>query len=325
MPAPLAGKCILDLGALCRQRPHALAVSMAAKLCVDYGARVVRVVPAGGDSLAAAAPLLPDGRSALDLFLNAGKERAAGAVPCDAVIGDDAALAAYAAPVQVRLSVFGAGEDPDVSELALAALAGLLDIVGDANGPPTRLAGHQLPYAAGLSACTGLLAALHAGAPDTVDVSLFDVACWLNWKAAAGMLVFGTNLQRGNARNHWAIVPAQDGHIALVYQEKDWPALVDMVGDAGLTDPAFASSASRASHRAALMDLLRPWFAARSRADITRAAQSRRIPIGPVLWPAELLHDAQFQTRGFLQPGGHPALPIVWDGHRILPEAAHDR
>jgi hypothetical protein len=118
MPAPLAGKCILDLGALCRQRPHALAVSMAAKLCVDYGARVVRVVPAGGDPLAAAAPLLPDGRSALDLFLNAGKERAAGAMPCDAVIGDAAALAAYAAPVQVRLSVFGAGEDPDVSELA---------------------------------------------------------------------------------------------------------------------------------------------------------------------------------------------------------------
>jgi crotonobetainyl-CoA:carnitine CoA-transferase CaiB-like acyl-CoA transferase len=139
------------------------------------------------------------------------------------------------------------------------------------------------------------------------------------------MLVFGTNLQRGNARNHWAIVPAQDGHIALVYQEKDWPALVDMVGDPRLTDPAFASSASRASHRAALMDLLRPWFAARSRADITRAAQSRRIPIGPVLWPAEVLHDAQFQARAFLQPGGIPGLPIIWDGHRILPEAAHDR
>jgi CoA:oxalate CoA-transferase len=325
MPAPLAGKCILDLGALCRQRPHALAVSMATKLCVDYGARVVRIVPAAGDPLAAAAPLLPDGGSALDVFLNRGKESAAGAASYDAVIGDAGSLAEYAgaASVQVRLSVFGAGEDPDVSELALAALAGLLDIVGDANGPPTRLAGHQLPYAAGLSACTGLLAALHAGAPDIVDVSLFDVACWLNWKAAAGMLVFGTNLQRGNARNHWAIVPAQDGHIALVYQEKDWPALVDMISDARLDDPQFASSASRATHRAALMDLLRPWFAVRSRADITRAAQGRRIPIGPVLWPTELLNDAQFQARAFLRPGGQPALPIVWDGQRILPEVAH--
>ncbi len=159
----------------------------------------LRLVPTTGDPLASASPLLPDGQSALDGFLNRGKERHFSIVPCDAVIGDSAALAQFglAAAVQVRISVFGAGEDPSVSELALGALSGLLDIVGDANGPPTRLAGHQLAYAAGLAACTGLLAALHAGGTEIVDVSLFDVATWLNWKAAAGMLMLGSNLQRG--------------------------------------------------------------------------------------------------------------------------------
>jgi hypothetical protein len=323
--APLLGKRILDLGAICERRPHALAISMAAKLCASYGAQVVRPLPPGGEPLAEAAPRLPDGRSALDIFLNAGKSAGESTGRFDAVIGDTTALANFRAKaeVQVRISVFGAGEDPPISELSLAALAGLLDIVGDANGPPTRLAGHQLAYAAGLAACTGLLAALHGGGQDIVDISLFDVAAWLNWKAAAGVLVFGTILRRGNARNHWGIVEAQDGHIALVYQEKDWPALRDMVGDAQLTEPRFATSAGRAEHRAALMAILRPWFAARTRADITQLAQQRRIPIGPVLWPKELLTDAQYTARGFLLPDGTPRLPVIWDGQRILPETNH--
>jgi crotonobetainyl-CoA:carnitine CoA-transferase CaiB-like acyl-CoA transferase len=325
MAAPLLGKRILDLGALCAQRPHGLAISMAAKLCVAYGATVVRPRPPGGDPLSRDAPLLPDGGSALDAFLNRGKHSHAAREPFDAAIGDSATLATHGshAMVHVRISVFGAGEDPPVSELSLAALAGLLDIVGEVDGPPTRLAGHQLPYAAGLAACTGLLAALHAGGEEIVDVSLFDVAAWLNWKAAAGVLVLGSVLRRGNARNHWGIMAAQDGHIALVYQEKDWPALRDMVADTRLTEPRFATSAGRAEHRAALTAILRPWFAARSRADITRAAQQRRIPIGPVLWPAELLGDPQYRARGFLGEDGAPTLPLLWDGQRL--DAVHVR
>jgi crotonobetainyl-CoA:carnitine CoA-transferase CaiB-like acyl-CoA transferase len=116
---------------------------------------------------------------------------------------------------------------------------------------------------------------------------------------------------------------AQDGYIALVYQEKDWPALCDMVDDVQLTEPRFATISGRAEHRAALMTILRPWFAVRTRADITQAAQRRRIPIGPVLWPQELLTDAQYIARGFLQPDGTPQLPLIWDGMRVLPETSH--
>lgn len=323
MVAPLAGRCILDLGAWCAQPPHALAVAMAAKLCRDYGATVVRPLPATGEPLAAAQPLLPDGRSALDTFLNAGKLRG-GHGPYEAAIGDTAGLRMHAAgvPVTARISVFGAGEDPLTSELGLAALSGMLDIVGDVDGPPTRLAGHQLSYAAGLSACTGLLAALLAGLEEVVDVSLFDVATWLNWKAAAGVLVGGTALKRGNARNYWRIMPARDGYVALVYQDKDWPALCDLVGDPRLLEKRFSSLKGRAEHLAELLDILRPWFSTRTRAEVTAQAQQRRIPIGPVLSPAELVDDPQYRARAFLQPDGMPALPIVWNGRRIM-EADH--
>ncbi len=324
MPAPLLGRRILDLGAFCGQRPHALAAAMAAKLCVAYGAIVERPLPPSGEPLAADAPLLPGGGSALDRFLNAGKTGCEDGGRFDAVIGDGSALAAYPdVEVRLRFSVFAPGDDPPVSELSLAALTGVLDIVGAAGGPPARLAGHQLAYAAGLAGCTGLLAALHAGCPEQVDVSLFDVAVWLNWKAAAGVLVFGTVLRRGNARNHWTIMPAQDGHVALVYQEKDWPALRDMVGNPALGEPRFSAPAGRIEHRVALMDLLRPWFAVRTRAEITQDAQRRRIPVGPVLHPRELLDDPQYRFRDFLEPDGTPRLPLVWDGRRLLAEAAH--
>src|SRR5208337_185794 len=147
MAAPLSGKRVLDLGALCAQRPHALAASMAARLCAAYGAEVVRALPDGGEPFAALPPLLPEGGSALDRFLNLGKRLGSGAGEFHAAIGDSASLAAHGpgVPVHVRFSVFGPGEDPPMSELGLLALSGLLGIVGDAEGPPARLLGISPP------------------------------------------------------------------------------------------------------------------------------------------------------------------------------------
>jgi len=324
MVAPLAGRRVLDLGALCAQRPHGLAASMAARLCASYGAEVVRPVPAGGEPLAQAAPLLPGGGSALDRFLNAGKRGGEATGRFDVAIGDSAALSAHAAgvAVQARISVFGPGEDVPMSELGLLALSGLLGIVGEAEGPPARLAGHQAAYAAGLAACTGILAALRAGGEETVDVSLLDVATWLNWKVAAGVLVLGSAPVRGGARADWYTVPVKDGHVALVYQEKDWPGLCKAVGDPRLEDARFATAAGRRRHRADFLEILRPWLAARTRAEVTAAAQANRVPVGPVKWPAELLDDAQNRARGFIGPDGMPAVPIGWNGSRVTPEAA---
>ncbi|MCO6418665.1 CoA transferase [Siccirubricoccus sp. KC 17139] len=326
MPAPLAGRRVLDLGALCAQRPHALAASMAAKLCAAYGAEVVRPLPADGEPFASLPPLLPDGASALHRFLNAGKRPGPATGWFDAAIGDGAALAAHAAevPVKARLSVFGPDEpDPPMSELGLAALSGLLGIVGEAPpAPPSRLAGHQVAYSAGLATCTALLAALRAGGEEVVDVSLLDVTAWLNWKVAAGVMVIGSAPVRGNAKATWFTVKARDGYVALVYQDKDWPPLRDLIGDPRLLEEPFITGPGRGANRAALLEIIGPWFAARTRAEITAAAQARRVPIGPVKYPVELLEDAQYRARGFLAPDGTPSLPVGWDGQRLVREVA---
>ena len=294
---PLAGKRILDLSALCAQQPHALAAAMAGKLCALYGAEVVR--PDG--------PMI-DPTQPLGRFLDTGKHPTGEGF--DAAIGD---ANVAGAPILLRFSVFGPGQDPDMSELGLLALSGLLGIVGESHRPPAALAGHQPAYAAGLAGCTALLAALHAGGPETVDISLFDVTCWLNWKVAAAMMVMGEVPTRGGSRADWFTLPASDGHIALVYMEKDYPALRDMLA---IEDPRFETRAGRLTHRAEFETLIRPWFAARTREAITREAQSRRIPIGPVRTPAELLADPQYAARGFVGPGGMPAMPFRANGVR---------
>ncbi|MBX9702220.1 MAG: CoA transferase [Acetobacteraceae bacterium] len=322
VPAPLRGRRILDLGAFCAQRPHALAASMCARLCAGYGAEVVRPLPPGGEPFARDEPRLPDGGSALDRFLNAGKRIGPAAGAFDAAIGDRAALADHAtlAPIRVRLSVFGPDEpDPPMTELGLAALAGLLGIVGEPMpAPPSRLAGHQVAYSAGLAACTALLAALRAGGEEVVDVSLLDVTAWLNWKVAAGVIVTGRAPTREAERVTWFTLPARDGHMALVYQDKDWPNFRAVIGDPRLeADPRFATHALRTANRAALLEVIGPWFAARTRVEITAAMQARRVPLGPVNWPAELLEDAQYRARDVLGRDGMPALPVAWDGQRL--------
>lgn len=324
MTAPFAGKRVLDLSALAAQRPHALAIAMAARLAGSFGAEVVRP-PADGDLLATMPPLLPDGSSAVARFLLAGRA-AASTGSFDAAIGDSDALRDMDAPLAIRISVFGAGDDPPMSELGLMALSGIIGAVQPLQPVPARLGGHQAAYAGGLAAFTALAAGLRTGRPDTADISLFDVACWLNWKQAATVLLLGSPAEGTQRRSDWHTMKAADGHVALVYMPKDWPALRDMIDDPRLREPRFALQRDRLVHLDELDALMAPWFAARTRAEITREAQARRIPVGPVLTPSELLQDRQHQARGFLAPDGMPRLPLLWDGARPAwqkPEATH--
>lgn len=303
MTAPFAGRRILDLSARAAQLPHALALAMAGRLLSDLGAIVSRP-DAPGDLLRALPPLLPDGSSAAARFLLRGRRDEHG--PFDAALGDTPSLDAAEAPIRLRISTFGPGEDPPTTETALQALSGMLAATG---GHP--LGGHQPAYAAGLAGFTALAALLRAGRPETADVSLFDTCCWLNWKAAATVLLLGSS---AGTRDEWHTMPAKDGHVALVYMAKDWPALRDLIGDARLLEPRFATQSGRSAALGEMDAIMAPWFAARTRAEITAAAQARRVPIGPVLSPRELLQDRQHRARGFLAADGTPRLPLLWDG-----------
>ena len=332
-----------------------LATSLAAKIAADLGADVLKIEPLGGDPVRRAPPSLPQGESALFQFLNTSKRslvldlatdagRSALARLLDkadaALFEEPASIAALARSrraTPIEIAAFpvemNAALRP-VSEFTILALGGLLHMVGEPERKPLRLGGHQASYAAGLTAFTGLTAALAARdagqTPPSVRVSLAEVMQWVNWKAASGADASGTSPGREGKNSEFQIVPCRDGHVAVVYTVTQWPATRALIGDPRLDDAKFNTRAGRRQNIAELYAILLPWFAGKTRAEIQKAAQARGVPFGPIFSPSELLATEQYVARGFLAEVTHPTLgrlrlpqlPVQWNGRSFAPRAA---
>jgi crotonobetainyl-CoA:carnitine CoA-transferase CaiB-like acyl-CoA transferase len=327
-----------------------LAISLAGKIAADLGATVLKVEPPGGDPVRRAPPLLPGGESALFQFLNtskrslvldlagdAGRATLAKLVDsADAVLFEEpapgAALVRAGRSTPIEVAAFPLEMDAatrPVSEFTILALGGLLHMVGEPERKPLRLGGHQAAYAAGLTAFTGLAAALAArdagrSAP-AVRVSLVEVMQWVNWKAASGAEASGTSPGREGKGSEFQIVPCKDGHVAVVYTATQWPQTRDLIGDPRLADAKFNTRAARRQNVAALYEIITPWFAGRTRAEIQKAAQAKGVPFGPIFSPAELLETEQYVARDFLARVGAwrmPQLPVQWNGRSFAPRPA---
>ena len=321
-----------------------LATSLAAKIAADLGATVLKVEPPGGDPVRRAAPLLPQGESALFQFLNTSKRslvldladtkgRAALAElanKADAVLFEEPASVIEIAAFPVEMN---AAARP-VSELAIQALGGLMHMVGEPERKPLKLGGHQASYAAGLTAFTGLAAALaarNAGrTPLSVRVSLAEVMQWVNWKAASGAEATGTSPGREGRNSEFQVLPCRDGHVAVVYTVTQWSATRALIGDPRLDDPRFATRAGRRRYIGELYAALAPWFACRTREEIQKTAQAKGVPFGPIFTPRELLETEQYMVRSFLADMKHPTLgtlrlpqlPVQWNGRSFAPRPA---
>ncbi len=332
-----------------------LATSLAAKIAADLGADVLKIEPPGGDPVRDAPPLLPQGGSALFQFLNTSKRsltldltgepgRTALAELVDktdvVLFEEPASVAAFlrrARATPVEIAAFPVEMDATrrpVSELAIQALGGLMHMVGEPERKPLKLGGHQASYAAGLTAFTGLMAALAARdagrrAP-AVRVSLAEVMQWVNWKAASGAAASGISPGREGRNSEFQVLPCRDGHVAVVYTVTQWPATRALVGDPRLDDPKFNTRAGRRKNIAELYAALAPWFADKTREEIQKVAQGKGVPFGPIFSPAELLQTEQYVARGFLADMMHPTegklrlpqLPVQWNGRSFAPRPA---
>jgi crotonobetainyl-CoA:carnitine CoA-transferase CaiB-like acyl-CoA transferase len=329
--APLSGITLVE--AMSAECPLALRLSaaLAGRIAADLGARVVMLEPLGGSPLRTLPPLAPDGGSAVFAFLAAGKRSALDAPAAAAGIlgGADAILADTGradlpakAGCRVLLSMLpaiaarGPAATAPQTEFTIMALGGLLDIVGDPDGRPMRLGGHQLAYAGGLAAYAALAAALlRRPATEVARVALLEVAVWINWKSVASVAALGTTMTRSGRAADWPVLRCADGHVALVHQPGDWPALRRLCGDTRLDEPRFADPASRRRHAHALADIIESALGHLTRAELQARAMALRLPLGPIWQIAELRRDTQLLGRGFLDgPLGTPRLPVLWNG-----------
>jgi crotonobetainyl-CoA:carnitine CoA-transferase CaiB-like acyl-CoA transferase len=201
------------------------------------------------------------------------------------------------------------------SELVQQAMGGVLAASGHSDGPPTRLAGWQAAFAAGLQAAIATLAAVRhvrtCGARGVhIDVSIQEVFS-THWAREIGRYVY---TGEGTARPSPALglqgfphtVRASDGYVFLLPLRAEWEAFAEFLG----LDRFVTHEWSDAETRIARWDEIEPHFLAalaqRTRYEWFTAAAERGWTLGAVEDPRGLLTNPQLTARGYFVPARTP-------------------
>ncbi len=354
-PRPLGGVRVVEVGG-------DIAGAFCGKLLAALGADVIKVEPPAGDPCRRRGPFLrgqvdPES-SLLFLYLNTSKRGitldltsptgaelfARLAAAADIVVeslgpgraeelGIGYGVLARGGPGLIMTSVTPFGDtgpyrDYLDGELVLLALGGLLNMVGDSDREPVRLGGYQAQYATGLAAFTGTMIALWhrdlTGTGQHIQISAHEAVAFLEWKSPVYYQSDGRVRRRGGEQSQWLVLPCRDGFVAFVYQDGNWPAVKELVGDPRLADPKFADRRGRVANRAELREVLAAWTAERTKEQVYHAAQALGIPVGMVADAADLAASAQYRARGFFTRVNHPrtgaalypGVPFVLGGYR---------
>ena len=345
--APLSGIRVIELS-------RVLAGPWAGQLLADLGAEVIKVESLAGDDTRAFGPPFveyADGghdaayyhscnrgkRSiALDLSTKEGQAVVARlAANADVLtenfrvgtlkrFGLDHARLGAANPRLVYCSITGFGQDGPKAALAgydflIQGMGGIMDVTGDAYGPPQKIGVAFADIFTGLYAVAAIEAALlereRTGRGQYIDMALLDAQVGVLANQAMNFLVTGASPRRmGNA--HPNIVPYQsfaaaDGDLIIaVANDFQFRKLAAILGMPELADdPAFATNAARVVNRAVLVPKLVPIIKAWSSGDAAGAARRSRHPGGA----------DQHDRAGLRRPAGPPP------GHADRPAAARRR
>ncbi len=349
MSAPLDGVRVLELARI-------LAGPWAGQALADLGAEVIKVeAPSGDDTRAWGPPFLErDGERSAAYFhgANRGKSSVVADLRDDADLAHVRALAAEAdvvienfklgglakfgldydslAAINPRLvycSITGFGQTgPRAAEpgydLLIQAMAGVMDITGQADGPPTKMGVAFADVFSGLYAVIGIQAALAeravSGKGQRVDIALFD--CMTGVLANQAQNFFATGnapVRKGNAHPNltpYEVFEARDGHLVIaVGNDGQFRALMAVL--ALDVPPAFETNAARLAHRSELRAVLDPAIAGWAKAGLIAALTEAGVPAGPINTVEDALNDPQTRARGMVvAPEGDRGLrtPLVF-------------
>ncbi len=318
----------------------------------DLGADVLKVEePGRGDESRTYGPPFPGGESAYFMSINRNKRSCA--IDLKSQAGRDLVVwLAAAADVVVEnfrpgtLDRLGLGYDVlsrDNPRLILCAItgfgrsgpqadrpgydliiqgeSGVMDITGEADGPPVKVGTSIADLVTGLYCAQAVLAALarreRCGTGGRVDVSMLDaMASLLTFNAGIYFATGASPRRRGNA--HPTISPyetfeAADGWINIgVANDKFWTLFCGVLGRPDLRDDLrFARAQDRAANRLALKALLQPLVQARPRREWLQDLTAAGVPCGEIRTVAEVCENPQLTGRGQVQATRHPAAGTV--------------
>jgi crotonobetainyl-CoA:carnitine CoA-transferase CaiB-like acyl-CoA transferase len=338
---PLEGLKVIDLS-------HIMAGPACSMLLADMGADVIKVerIPGGDDARRMVPPTVAD-ESAAFLIMNRNKRGIALNLKTEAGRGvlsrllkdADVLIENYRRgtmekmnfgydalhalnPKLIYCSISGFGRtgpyaDRGGFDLVAQGMTGLMSITGERQGsPPVKAGAPVTDITAGILACVGVLAALHAressGQGQMVDTSLFEAGITHTYWHSA--ICFATGQAPGpmgtahplNAP--YQAFPASDGWITVgAANQENWLRLLEALGAPELRDdPRFANNAQRMRNLSDLTETLSPLFRRRSVAEWLRRLEESGVPAGPVLDIAQMHADPQALAREMIVETTHP-------------------
>jgi CoA:oxalate CoA-transferase len=317
-PGPLAGIRIIEIA-------HMLAGPYCGMLLADMGAEVIKIEPPSGDIARTVGAPEVDGHNTYFASLNRNKRSVVldlaspqGQSSLHALVRDANGLITNLRPKAIKklgltyerlapcnptiacLALTGFGlngpfADRPAYDYIIQAIAGILSLTGEPDGPPVRAGYSMVDNSSGIMAAFALTAMIHAGRGGQVEVSLYDaLLSQLNYIASA-YLNGGEEPRRYKSGAHSYFVPAQifdtkDGHLALfVTHDEFWRKMsVELDRPHWLTDQRFATTRARAANR----DLVIAELETLWRTQNTAHWVNRLAPLGVVIAGVETLGHA---------------------------------
>lgn len=261
-----------------------------------------------------------------------------------AKLGIDYASLKHLKPSIVCLHISAYGRDNERKDwpgydFLMQAEAGLMELTGEPDGPPTRVGVSMIDSISGLTGIVGLLSCLlrarTTGQGCDVDTCLYDVAMHQLTYPGLWYLNEGDVSPRVPRSAHLSLAPVQtfptkDGWIyVMCMTQKFWLALCEVMDRGDLAvDPRFPDPNTRAKNRATLSVELDVTFRTRTTAEWL-AAMNGLLPAAPVYRLDQALDSSFARETGMVSSVPHPvkgelrilANPLRIDGERLAQAA----
>lgn len=349
--SPLTGIRVLDFS-------RVLAGPFCTALLADVGADVIKVEPPQGDDYRHIGPFV-GGEGGLFLLMNRNKrsmaldlkQREAVEIARELIARSDVVVENFRPgvaerlgvgyeearkinPAVVYLSISGFGQEGPLSrrpsyDLVAQAMAGMMSMTGDPEGPPMRVGDALGDLAAGLygawAVTTALVGKLLHGQGRRIDVAMFDSIFSL-LPTPLSQLLF-TDVKPSRSGNHHALstpfgsFEARDGQVVIaVANNALFARLMAAMGQPEtVQDPRFVSDSSRTAHASVLLPLIERWTKRHTVEEVVALLDAEGIPVSPIWSVEQAAESAHVAFRKLFADVEHPRAGKV----RIMEQPVH--
>ena len=236
-------------------------------------------------------------------------------------------------PRIVYCSISGYGQEgPYASNPAhdhqIQAMAGMMDINGQPDGPPTRVGVYVSDLVTPLYAACSIMAALRhrdrTGEGQHLDASMMDTLATLMFMEPMEEVVASGHVPRAGNDSRTSptgLYRTKDGVDIIVTAAGagQWAGLCKALEAPELhADPRFAPGGDRAKHMTELRAEIQKRIGRLTCKEALARMKEADVPVAPIRTLSEVIADAHFYERGTLKPMRHEALGKAVDGHVVV-------